>query len=184
MCIGFSAAQLTPQMEAIASRIPRVPELERNEGGQRFFEEVFPLIIAVAPSGGYDEPAIAQMAAYYEQLWAKGKRYALITASPKGAVNPTARSRKLIVDWANQPKVREMSGKHCVASSTIVSNVFVRGALTAILWLWTPPSPHLAAGNPEEAIDYTLAAIDRAKLPTRVTPALMRERALAYLRGV
>ena len=68
---------------------------------------------------------------------------------------PNARARKRIADWADAPRVRELSKKLCVASATVVAGPISRGALTAIMWLWKPASPHKAVANPSEAIDYS-----------------------------
>jgi hypothetical protein len=154
----------------------------REPESQYLIEELAPLIISVGPVRSYDDAAIAAMNELYEKLWAKGERYALINLSPSAAENPTARSRKLIVDWASRPRVKKMAAELCVAAATIVPNPFFRGALTAILWLWTPPMPHLAAGTAEEAVAYTTDAIVRAKLPTRIDTAQTRARAGALLR--
>jgi hypothetical protein len=146
-----------------------------------FVEELFPLIIAIGPKLGHDEATIEHMDAAYEAYWARGERYSLISISPRNAPQPNARARKLIVDWASRPRVKEMSAKYCVGSASVVASAFLRGALTAILWLWTPASPHLAAGTHEEAIDYCLAQMEKAKLVLPRPAAEIRARALAIM---
>lgn len=141
----------------------------------RFIEDDLPLLIIVSPMGGYDEAAIREMNARCEGLWTRGARYALISSTPKGASTTGARGRKLIAEWANRPRVRQMSKQHCVASATIVENAVARGALTAILWLWTPPAPHKAVAAPGEAIDWCMEHIERAGLALpRPAPELRR----------
>jgi hypothetical protein len=127
-----------------------------------FIEDLFPLVISIGPLGGFDERQVRLMDEYYESLWKRGERYAIVSHSPKAADATGARGRRLIVDWANSPRVKAMSRKYCVGSTTVVPNAVARGALTAILWLWSPSSPHQACSTPEEAIDWSVARLVEA----------------------
>lgn len=156
--------------------------MHRPGVAHRFIEDHFPLLIVISPRGGYDEAAIREMDAWYEQLWARGARYALISASPRDAEATSARGRKLIAEWANRPRVRRMSREHCVGSATIVEGTVARGALTALMWLWTPASPHKAVATPEEALAWCLEHIRSAGLELPEPEEKLRKRAIATLR--
>lgn len=127
----------------------------------KFVLDVFPVVVTV---GGleYSDEEFSEMLAGYDELFARGERYALITYSPDGAQLPSARDRKRITDWANSPRVRDYSKKLCVGSATVAQNVLMRGALTAITWLWKPSAPHKAVGSPNEAIDWCLHQLEGA----------------------
>jgi hypothetical protein len=148
----------------------------------QFVEDAFPVVVLVSPVAGWDESTIRAMAAKFEEYWRKRQRYALITHTPRGSAAATAKTRKLITDWANEPKVREMSARWCVASATIVPNAIARGALTAMLWVWTPSSPHHVAGTPEEALDFCLDRIAKANVALPDTPEAVRRSVLRVLR--
>lgn len=121
----------------------------------RFVDTTFPLIIAIG-SNAFDQAEFDSMAAGFERYFQRGERYALITYAPHGPLLPDARYRKLVADWANTPRVRELSARLCVGSATVVQSAVMRGAMTAILWLWTPPSPHCAVATPYEAVEWCL----------------------------
>jgi hypothetical protein len=150
----------------------------------RFVEDLFPLLIVVSPDTGYDESTIALMSTGYERLWARGERYALVSTSSSRANPVTARGRRLIVDWANSPRVRTMSAKYCVGSATVVPNALARGALTAILWLWTPATPHEAVSTPEDGVDFCLKKLAETGVKLSRPAPRVRESALELLRAV
>ncbi len=126
-------------------------------------DEASPLVLCVMPAV-MNPGVVDAMATSFERLFQRGQRYALITCNRRGATGMLAKERRLVADWANQPRVREMSGKLCVGSATIIEGPVQRAALTAILWFWTPASPHQAAGNAIEAIDYCVARLEAAGL--------------------
>ena len=136
-----------------------------------FIEEAFPLVVCVMPAA-MSPGMVDAMATGFERMFQKGERYALISCNRRGTASMLAKERRLIADWANQPRVRELSSKLCVGSATIVESPIQRAALTAILWFWTPASPHQAAGNAVEAVDYCAGRLEAAGMKA----AMPRER--------
>lgn len=139
----------------------------------RFIDSTFPLVVCV---GGevYDDTELKEMREGFERYFERGERYAVINYSPPSAKLPDAKMRGKIAEWANDPHVREQSAKWCVASATVVQSALMRGAMTAILWLWKPPSPQRTVSTPEEAVDYCLFMLDQAGIrPPRSRVQLM-----------
>lgn len=134
-------------------------------------EEAFPLVVCVMPAA-MNPGVVDEMATAFERMFQKGERYALVSCNRRGAPSMLAKERRLIAEWANQPRVREMSSKLCVGSATIVESPVQRAALTAILWFWTPASPHHAAGNAIEAVDFCAGRLEAAGMKA----AMPRER--------
>ena len=89
----------------------------------------------------------------FERFFIRGERYATLFVSPKNADPVGAKERKLIVDYANEPRVKEFSKKLCVASATVIENTFMRGTLTAIQWFWTPAAPFRAVASVKDGVD-------------------------------
>ncbi len=130
----------------------------------RFIDSTFPLIIAVS-SPIQDEASVRLMIAGCERYFARGERYALLTCSPPGGQTPDAKVRKMITDWANEPRTRAASARCCVGSATVVEEALHRGALTALLWLWKPAAPHKAVASREEGLDWCLEKLASANIP-------------------
>ena len=121
----------------------------------RFVDTTFPLIVSVG-SNAYDQAELDDMIRGFENYFARDERYALLNFTPGKPTVPDARYRRLIAGWANQPRVRDLSRKLCVGSATVVQGPLTRAALTAILWLWTPPSPHCSVATPREGVEWCL----------------------------
>lgn len=149
----------------------------------RFFEGGWPLLVAINPVRTTDAE-LESMFAGYERYFARGDRYALMTVSPRGAESPGARERKRMADWASSPRVREFSRKLCVGSATVVTSAVMQGALTAIMWIWKPTSPHLAVRNVNEGMAFCFERLgaERISLPRKADE--LKRIILAELEGV
>lgn len=147
----------------------------------RFIEDCFPLLVTVGPKR-WDPGEIEQMTQGFERYFQRGARYATLFVSPKDADPVGAKERKLIVDYANNPRVKEFSQKLCVASAVVIENTLMRGTLTAIQWFWTPAAPFKAVANVEAGVDYCLDEIEKAKLPLPRSRAALRLELLKQLK--
>lgn len=77
-----------------------------------------------------------------------GTRTAILTdARAAAAVNSV--QRKMQADWmkAHEAECR----KYCIGFGFVVDNAFIRGALTAILWLAPLPAEHVVCSTTDEA---------------------------------
>ena len=145
----------------------------------QFNDSLWPLLITMGPDI-WTEQNVTEMADGFERYFARGERYALITASPRDSVM-AARERKRVTDWSNTARVRDRSGELCVGSATIVRSALARGALTAIMWIWKPASPHLAVADTNEAMDYALAQLAAAGIALELSPKVMRREAEKFI---
>ena len=131
----------------------------------RIYDDTFPLLVGVGPKR-FDEESVREMADAYEPYFRGAERYAVLTATPRDAVLPDARARRLMTDWLNSPRVRDCTRRLCVGTATIVPSTVTRGALTALLWFWTPGSPLKPVATVDEGLDYCFERmrIERVKL--------------------
>jgi hypothetical protein len=148
----------------------------------RFIDTHWPLLLCIGPQH-WDEAAVREMTAGYEPYFERGERYALVSHTPRDSMMG-AKERKILTDWTNTPRVRQKSGELCVASSTVVRSTLARGALTAIMWLYKPASPHFAAATPAEGVDWCLAQLTEASVVFPRSPQKIRAAALADLDAV
>lgn len=146
----------------------------------RLLADTFPLLVGIGPKR-YDEAAVREMAAAFEPHFQAGKRYAFVSVQPQGTATPGAHERKLILDWADSPRVRRYAGELCVSAATVVDGAVLRGALTAILWFWRPPFPMKAVATPQLGLDYCLEQLLQAGVELPVSRDALRARALAQL---
>jgi hypothetical protein len=147
----------------------------------RFIDDTFPLLV-VLHGARFDAAEMRDMVEGYERYFERGARYTVLIVSPGIFVRLGARERKLIGAWVNDPRVRELSGKLCVGSATVVPSAMARGALTAILWFWTPPWPNCAVSTVEEGLDFCIGKLADASLPLPRPTEEIRAAVLGMLR--
>lgn len=149
----------------------------------RILDDTFPLLVAIGPKK-YDQEAVDLMSRAYEPYFKRNERYALISVAPRDASMPGPKERKLITDWTNSARVRDCSARLCIGSATVVPNTLARGALTALLWFWTPPSPLQPVATVDEALDYCLGRLRAEGLPLRAGEQAVRKLVREQLRDI
>ena len=149
----------------------------------RFIDDAFPLIITVS-APVFDADEVRAMADGFERYFGRGERYAVLLTSPRNAPAPGPRERKLIIDWANHPRVRDYSKRLCIGSATVLPNALARAAMTVIMAVWKPPLPVELVPTAEQGLDYCLKRIREEHLPMAETVDFVRRTALARLHDV
>jgi len=143
--------------------------------------EAFPVLLGVGPPH-WDATAVARMAEQFEPYFAQGQRYTFLYVQPHEAANPGAHERKLLIDWADSPRVREFSRKLSVGTALVLPNALLRGALTAMMWLWKPVSPIDPVDSVEAGLDQCLARLAAAGVPLPRSASALRLEALELLK--
>jgi hypothetical protein len=129
----------------------------------RIIEDCFPLVLCLHPRK-LDEQWLTDMAAGYDRLFQRAKRYALLIHTPDGVAMPGGRERKRLVDWANEPTVRKKSRELCVGSAIVLPNALARGALTAITWFYEPPAPMEPVPSIPAGLEWCFQRLDAEKV--------------------
>lgn len=130
----------------------------------RFIDGAFPLLVTVS-GPTLDETELREIAEGYERYFARGERYATLTITPRNARLPGPAERKLIADWANQPRVVAFSKRLCVGSAAVVQSPLARGVLVALQRLWTPPIPFHSVPTVAEGIDFCIERLAAEGVP-------------------
>jgi hypothetical protein len=149
----------------------------------RFVDDFFPLLV-VAHAARFDEVEFREMAEGYERYFKRNERYALLTVLPGEFVRLGACERRLIADWLNTPRVLESAKRLCVGAANVVPSAVARGALTALLWFWTPPTPLRPAATVDEGVDFCFESLAGAKVPLERPMESIRLGVLDHLRNL
>ena len=83
----------------------------------------------------------------------------------------------MLMDWVGSPRVLEHASRLCVGAAAVVDGALMRGALTAVLWVWKPPFPLHAAATVPEGIDHCLRRLAGAGVPLPVDSIELQARA-------
>jgi hypothetical protein len=134
------------------------------EGSFLFDWAAWPLVVATCPTRVADE-SMESFIAVFTELHLRKERFALIFDTRPTQSLPSAKWRKAMADWANEPRVRLNTERYNVGWAIVFSSALARGACTALLWLWRPPSPQFAAATMEEAVDWCCQQLTRSDVP-------------------
>jgi hypothetical protein len=148
----------------------------------RFIDDWFPLLV-VLQNARFGESEMKALTAGYESYFRRNERYAVLTVSPGNFVPPGAKERKLVADWLSDPRVRDASSRLCVGSGTVFPSAVVRGALTALMWLWKPPSDFHLVSTAEEGLEHCVARLTEEKVPSRKPLEASSREIVEFLRG-
>jgi hypothetical protein len=147
----------------------------------RFIDDAFPLLVTVsAPI--FDEAEVRSMADGFERYFARGERYAVITASSRGAPMPEPKERRAIANWANHPRVRDFTKRLCIGAATIVEGTMARATLSVIMAIWKPAMPLEIVPGLDPALDYCFRRLREEHMTLHKPPDLIRYELLALLK--
>jgi hypothetical protein len=116
-------------------------------------------IVVVRFSGYISEPEFDVYLASMTQLISRSERTLTILDARRAIRNPPSQ-RKKQADWlkANEQRLRQYS----LGTAFVITSPFVRGVLTAILWLQPLPNDHTVVSTMAEAEDWAAAKLRAA----------------------
>jgi hypothetical protein len=130
--------------------------------GARLYVSLWP--IAVIDIGNGDRPTYEALFAKVDELVISRKEpYVMLTDTRRVTAIPGADVRKFMADWMKKNSV----GHTSLGSVTIVRSALVKGGLTALYWLFTPPNPQGVAGDWAEAHAWSVKHFDAARVLIR-----------------
>lgn len=105
-------------------------------------------IVVVTFSGYISEPEFDGYLASMSRIIGRSEKTLTILDARRAIRNP-ASQRKKQADWLKQHQ--EQLRKYSLGTAFVITSPFVRGALTAILWLQPLPNDHILVGTLAEA---------------------------------
>ncbi len=101
---------------------------------------------------------VHEMRAAYDRVFARGESFVSLSDIRHVLGVPGAVERKLVADWMRdiEPEMQA----HCLGSSNLMRSSLVRGALTAIYWVFTPPVPQQHPARVADSVTWCLARLD------------------------
>jgi len=133
-------------------------------------------VVVIACPPRFDDAFVSSLATEFDVIFAGSSRFTVITDTSRIVDLPDAKMRKLLADWMNRDSVRKHQERLNVGSSTVLRNAAMRAIVTALYWLWTPPTPQHAARDTDEALDWCVARLRDANVPLGMDEATIRAR--------
>ena len=130
--------------------------------GSKLYVSLWP--IAIIDIGNANRATYEALFAKVDELViARKQPYVMVTDTRRVTEIPGADVRKFMADWMK----KNATGHTSLGSVTIVRSALVRGALTALYWIFQPPNPQGVAGTWTEAHTWSMDHFDRARVPVR-----------------
>lgn len=101
----------------------------------------------------YDEQDLRAFAEEMQPIFARREKYVMIVRTAPNSYLPDAKMRKALVEWWKS--MADLQTRWNVGTAIIVASAPIRGALTALSWLFTSPTPQVFVSSMDEAIEWS-----------------------------
>ncbi len=99
-----------------------------------------------------DDAVLDRVFEAFERVFERRAKFACIIDLSEASVLPGARERRRVADWLERIAARQKL--YNLGSAHVIRSVAVRGALTAVHWMFRPPTPQAYFAEPHEAFDW------------------------------
>lgn len=115
----------------------------------------WPIAIIECPER-FSDDAVVYLAACFQHIFARGEKFAVLVDTARLRQVPGAHWRQELATWLNDPGLRARATRHNVGAAIVIDSEPVRGALTALHWLWTPPTPQVYPADMRGAAEWCI----------------------------
>lgn len=139
--------------------------------GIEFSVDTFPVIV-MRIVGPYSEEELYEFGRSLEYVFGRRKKFAMIVDITEGAELPDARRRQVIANWWKT--VQDQQRLWNLGTAVVVPNGPIRGALTAITWLFPSPTPNRYFATMDLAVDWIEELLNSADLELPASVSALR----------
>ena len=143
-----------------------VPRIARQFGTIRVDTSNWPILLM--DSGAYVASdaelggALDCVTQVYRACRAAGEKCAHITDISRATNIPPATQRRMAGEWVKRN--RELMAATCVGGGAVTPSAIIRGIVTAIYWIQTPPTPQVIVATLDEAMGASFKYLEDAKV--------------------
>jgi hypothetical protein len=144
-----------------------VPRIVRHFGTIRVDTMNWPILLmdagAYAATDAELEGALDYVTQVYRACLAAGEKCAHITDISRATNIPPATQRRMAGEWVKQN--RELMRVACAGGGAVTPSAIIRGIVTAIYWIQTPPTPQVIVATLDEAMVASIKHLEDARVP-------------------
>jgi hypothetical protein len=153
-----------------------------GEGRPEIFDDAWPIVVIACPEALADD-SVADLARAFDRIFTRREKFALVVDTLRTRHIPGAHWRKAMAEWMNDEGFRSKQIRYNVGSANVLRSAPVRGALTALNWLWKPPTPQAYPADLLEAVDWCIARLADHQVAPSLAAMSYRARLEAGLRA-
>lgn len=136
-------------------------------------EDYLPLVVCVSGMS-FDAAELKAMTSGFEGVFARNQRYAVLFVPRPGVGIPGPQERQAVADWANHPRVLEISKRLCVGTAAVISNPLFRIALSTIVTFQPAHARISPVSTVELGLEYCLERLEAEKVPLSKPAGLLQ----------
>lgn len=122
----------------------------------------WPLFVTITPSHFGIEDVDAYIADV-NRLYQRRERFATLVQTSENTAVPGALERRRLADWQND--TIDSIRRYNVFTATVVRSPLVRGAMTAMHWVFRPPNEQVVVDSFAVALERCVAKLREAGCP-------------------
>jgi hypothetical protein len=125
-------------------------------------ESHWPVVVATCPTK-FTLASVEEMARAFDRILGRREKFVLVVdATPLTSI-PDARWRRALTEWMNDPDFRARHARYNLGSANVLPFAApLRAVMTAITWLWNPPTPQHYPTDVPHAIDWAFERLRAA----------------------
>lgn len=132
--------------------------------------EYWPILVTRLRDGATDADYARYFRDFPQAAFSSGERFASLVDASTLTEPPSAAQRKAIADWQKTEVTRGVV--YNVGIAMVLTSRVVRGALTALHWLFPPPVQTVSVATFDEGYSWCVDALERDGV---VLPSLVRD---------
>lgn len=125
----------------------------------------WPLLIVVVPDQ-LDAASVADLIRRVDKLHERKEHFATLVDTTAVKTLPRASERQALAEWQN--RTIEVIRRYNVITATVIENSLVRGAMTAMNWVFRPPNEQVAVATFREGLTICCDRLRAADVPLGV----------------
>ncbi len=124
--------------------------------------QYWPLFVTITPARfGIED--VDRYIADVNRLYDRRERFATLVQTSPNTTVPGALERRRLADWQNE--TIESIRRYNVFTATVVRSPVVRGAMTAMHWVFRPPNEQVVVDSFGVALERCVAKLREARCP-------------------
>lgn len=120
----------------------------------------------------YEVEDLRAFQAEMQPIFARRQKYVLIVKTSPNSYLPDAKMRKAVVEWWKS--MADDQARWNLGTAVIVASAPIRGALTALSWLFTSPTPQVFVSNADEAVTWAEKMLRQAGIEPPASASALR----------
>jgi hypothetical protein len=150
------------------------------EGRLQILESAWPVVLVDCPER-LSRETVTTLADAFDRIFDRREKFAVMVDTSRVRHVPDAPWRKAMAEWMNDEAFKAKQSRYNVGSANVLRSAPMRGALTALNWLWKPPTPQGYPADLLEAVDWCIARLgEHGVAPSLALAEYRRQLAARY----